>query len=322
MARTETIRRESADFESHGTRCAAWLYRPNESAPASTSATGTPPIVVMGHGFGLTQEMRLPDIAERFAEHGLAVLTFDFRSLGASDGLPRNVVDPFAQLDDWKAAISHVRRMDDIDGDHLGVWGFSFGGGEALITAARENATAYVGQMPIYDGIRTVRYVVGQQGPGYGFRMSSAAVTDLARKYTRRDPYYIPIVGDADAGEVVALPPPGSKEGHLAMLPDEWGAEERENWNRCAARVILQTGRYRPIKYAATVDCPAFVVEGTEDQLAPKSAIDATVSKLRDVNWVAYNTDHFGAFFGDLFEEVVEREGEFLEHHLLDSASR
>ncbi|WP_231183348.1 hypothetical protein [Haladaptatus sp. DYF46] len=32
MARTETIRRERADFESDGTRCAAWLYRPIESA--------------------------------------------------------------------------------------------------------------------------------------------------------------------------------------------------------------------------------------------------------------------------------------------------
>ena len=319
MAQTETIRREPADFRSHGTRCAAWLYRPSDSSPDPTSNAGNPPIVVMGHGFGLTQEMRLPEIAERFTERELAVLTFDYRSLGDSDGRPRNVVDPFAQLDDWKAALAHVRGMGDIDSDHLGVWGFSFGGGEALITAARENVDAYVGQMPIYDGIRTVRYVIGQQGLAYGLRMSSAAVEDLARKYTGRDPYYLPIVGDASDGEVVALPPPGSKEGHLAMLPDDWGPEERDDWNRCAARVILQTGRYRPIKSAADVDCPAFVVEGAEDQLAPKSAIDATVSKLRDVNWVAYDTDHFGAFFGDLFEEVVEREGAFLEYHLLDS---
>jgi pimeloyl-ACP methyl ester carboxylesterase len=319
MARTETVRREPADFESDGTRCAAWLYRPSESASAGI---GKPPVVVMGHGFGLTQEMRLPSIAERFAERGLAVLTFDYRSLGDSDGRPRNVVDPFAQLDDWKAAVSHVRAMDDIDGDQLGVWGFSFGGGEALITAAREDADAYVGQTPVYDGIRTVRYVVGQQGPEYGLRMTSAALKDLARKYTRRDPYYIPIIGDADAGEVVALPSPGSKEGHEAMLPEDWGSEERAKWNICAARVIFQTGRYRPIKEAPNVDCPAFVVEATEDQLAPKSAIDATVAKLHDVNWVTYDTDHFGAFFGDLFEEVVEREGSFLEYHLLDAAQR
>ena len=35
--------REDTTFESHGTRCAAWLYRPDEVV--------NPAIIVMGHGF-------------------------------------------------------------------------------------------------------------------------------------------------------------------------------------------------------------------------------------------------------------------------------
>lgn len=49
----------------------------------------------MAHGFGLLRQFKLPAVAERFAERGLAVLVFDYRSLGESDGEPRNVVLPF-----------------------------------------------------------------------------------------------------------------------------------------------------------------------------------------------------------------------------------
>jgi poly(3-hydroxybutyrate) depolymerase len=47
MAQTETVRRERADFDSDGTRCAAWLYRPSESASVGIEK---PSVVVMGHG--------------------------------------------------------------------------------------------------------------------------------------------------------------------------------------------------------------------------------------------------------------------------------
>ena len=193
----------------------------------------------------------------------------------------------------------------------------------ALITAAREDADAYVGQTPVYDGIRTVRYVVGQQGPEYGLRMSAAAFKDLARKYARREPYYIPIIGDAEEGEVVALPSPGSKEGHEAMLPEEWGPEERAEWNQCAARVILQTGRYRPIKYAADVDCPAFVVEADRGPTRTEKCHrrDGVEAPRRELGRIRHRPLR-GLLRRPVREEVVEREGAFLEYHLLEAARR
>lgn len=152
-------------------------------------------------------------------------------------------------------------------------------------------------------------------GPAYGLRTTLAGLRDFVRKYTRREPYYIPIWGDYP-DELPALPTPGSKEGHEAVAD---GHVSMEEINRCAARAFLTFGLYRPIKAAPKIDCPAMVVEATHDQIAPKSAIDATVAKISDVTWVTYETDHFGMFFGDLFEEVVDREGAFLERHLLDT---
>lgn len=48
--------REDADFDSKGTRCAAWLYLPQTDEKR--------PVIVMAHGLGGTRELRLYEYAE------------------------------------------------------------------------------------------------------------------------------------------------------------------------------------------------------------------------------------------------------------------
>ncbi|WP_266083348.1 alpha/beta hydrolase [Haladaptatus caseinilyticus] len=299
------------EFTSQGTKCVASLYRPDKAATTNKD----PPIVVMANGFGLPRGFGLPAFAERFAGRGIAVLLFDYRSLGESGGEPRNVALPFGQINDWQAAVRYARTIEGVDGDRLGVYGFSLGGGGALITAAQEDVDAYVGRTPIFDGARTILYFVRQLGVAYGLRTTWAGLRDLGRKYTGRDPYYIPIWGDYP-DELPALAPPGSKEGHSAVAGED---ANNPDVNRCAARAFVTFGFYRPITSARQVDCPALVLQGTDDTIAPKSAIDATVARLRDVRCITIETDHFGAF-DELFEEVVEQEGDFLEQHLVTSS--
>lgn len=44
--------------------------------------------------------MSLPDIAERFQSEGYNVLLYDPRNIGASDGTPRNEIDPLQMAGD------------------------------------------------------------------------------------------------------------------------------------------------------------------------------------------------------------------------------
>jgi dienelactone hydrolase len=296
--------REDADFESRGTRCAAWLYRPE--------GVEEPPVVVMAHGFGATRRMRLPAYAERFAERGLAVLLFDYRGFGDSDGRHRNVVDPSRHVDDWEAAVTHARNLEGVDGDRLGVWGTSFSGGHALVTAAREDADAYVGQVPYYGDSPSPLALLRQQGPGYLASTVGAAVRDLLRARTFRSPHYIPIVGQPD--ELAPLNAPGSEEGYRSIVPDDLDEDE---WNRCAARIMLLVGDYEPREEAPDVDCPAFVYQASRDRLVSADAIAEVVGELDDVEQVREACGHFDPYTGDRFERVVERQAEFLEQHLL-----
>jgi hypothetical protein len=48
----------------------------------------------MANGFSLTRDDGLPAFAERFAGIGVTAFAFDFRYLGASNGEPRQLIDP------------------------------------------------------------------------------------------------------------------------------------------------------------------------------------------------------------------------------------
>ena len=50
------------------------------------------------------KEITLPGYAERFAAAGFAALAFDYRRFGASEGEPRNQLDPHDQLQDVRNA--------------------------------------------------------------------------------------------------------------------------------------------------------------------------------------------------------------------------
>ncbi|MFC4437099.1 MULTISPECIES: hypothetical protein [Natrialbaceae] len=61
---------------------------------------------------------------------------------------------------DWRAAAGFARTIGGVNGDRIGVRGFSLGGDEALVTAAREDVDASVGRTPILGGVRTLFYAV------------------------------------------------------------------------------------------------------------------------------------------------------------------
>src|SRR5690606_7112165 len=129
-----------------GSLVRAWWYRPGRSGPH--------PTVVMAHGFAGVKAAGLDAYASRFAAAGFAVVAFDYRSFGDSEGRPRQIIDIGRQLEDWEAVIEWARTHPEVDPARLALWGTSFSGGHVLVLAARHpEIAATIAQVPFVDGI-------------------------------------------------------------------------------------------------------------------------------------------------------------------------
>ncbi|HWJ81120.1 MAG TPA: alpha/beta fold hydrolase [Nocardioides sp.] len=172
-----TYTREDIAFDSRGTSCAAWLYRP--------CGVENPPIVLMAHGFAAIRALRLDAYATRFAEAGYAVLVFDYRGWGDSAGEPRRVLDIGAQQLDWRAAVAYARSIEDVDKNRVVLWGTSFGAGHALHLAAEDHdIAAVVAQVPHISGPASAF----SQPPTLVARLIAAGIRDQLRALLGRQP--------------------------------------------------------------------------------------------------------------------------------------
>lgn len=133
-------------FGQDGERIRGRLY-----TPQGLSAPG--PGVVLAHGWGMVAGGDLEDYAAHIAARGITCLTFDFRRLGASEGEPRQEINPFDQIEDIRTAITFLASRELVDAARIGIWGSSYSGGHVLVVAATDSRVqAVVSQVPTISG--------------------------------------------------------------------------------------------------------------------------------------------------------------------------
>jgi hypothetical protein len=179
--------REDVELTSEGITCRGWWTRPEGAGPDGRCAA-----IVLAHGFSAVKEMALDRFAEAFAAAGLASLVFDYRGLGASDGEPRNDLDPHAQITDYRNAISWVRARPEVDPARIGVWGTSYSGANALMVAALDRRVrAVVSQVPLIDGWETFGRMSGVEVRD---ALVAALIDERERLYAGGEPQMMPVV--------------------------------------------------------------------------------------------------------------------------------
>lgn len=145
----EEFTTERVTFYSGSYALVGVVFRPAGSPPAGD---GRRPGIVLCQGFGGFKEGTPPALAACLANDGYVVLTFDYRGFGESEG-PRGRLDPFSQVDDVRNGLTYLQTRDDVDGDRLGLYGTSFGGGLVSYAAALdERALATVATVPVTHG--------------------------------------------------------------------------------------------------------------------------------------------------------------------------
>jgi len=299
------VDRVEVAFGSGGGTCRAWRYAP---AGPGGSTGGRQPCVVMAHGFGATRDAALAPYAERFAAAGMHVLLFDYRHFGASEGEPRQLVSVSRQLRDYAAAVDFARTLGGVDPGRIAVWGTSFAGGHALVTAATvPGVAAAVCQCPMMDGLAAVQRILQYAGPGQLLRLTGHGLWDLALAPFGRA-HYLPTVGPP--GSLAVMSSPDADPGYRALAPPGFRFE-------VAARIALFVGLYRPVRYAGRVRCPVLVQVCEHDSVAPAESAERVLQRLGAFGEARrYPIGHFEPYFGAHFERSVGDQLEFLSRHL------
>ena len=290
---TAAFDKKPASFSVNGDRVRGDLYLPSGVKKA--------PVVIMAHGFGGERRFRLPAFAEFFAARGLAVLLFDYRGFGDSEGQPRGLVDHRRHLEDYAAAVAWARHSLDVDGRRIALWGTSYSGGHALTTAARDNGIkAVVSQVPHVDGLASAMGYPKSLLP----HASWLATLDMLAAARWAEPVRMPIV--AEEG-VRALAGADCYDGYTRMIPE--GAE----WmNAVPARILFTIMTYRPVAEVQKIACPVLMIASPTDTLIPYAATKRAVAKIRDCRLELIEGGHFDPYLGECFEKVVQMECEFL----------
>ncbi len=178
------------EFTSGGETVRGDLYLPDGDGPF--------PTIVMAGGWCYVKELRQPQYAEEFVRAGFAALIFDYRRLGASDGEPRQHIDPWDQLEDYKNAFSFVEAHPALDEDRIGAWGISYSGGHVLILAGSDpRVKCVVSNVPVVEGWNTLWRDHGSER----FReLRSTIAEDRAKRFSTGEYGYITMSGATQEG--------------------------------------------------------------------------------------------------------------------------
>ena len=189
-----------------------WLYLPEQDR-------GRVPTIVMAHGFSAVKENYLDRYAEVFCAAGLAVLVFDNRNFGASGGEPRQHIDPWRQVGDYRDAISFSRTIPELDGTRIGIWGSSYSGAHVIVVGALDRRVkCVVSQVPLISGHRNARRLIRADIVALVQQMF---VEDREARYAGKPHGMIAVVSN-DPGLPCALPTPMSgspRQANCARRP-------------------------------------------------------------------------------------------------------
>lgn len=139
-------------FFSNGFRLDADLHLPDDDG------AGAPyPVVVPVSGYQGLKVIHPERFARALTPRGYAVLTFDYRGFGLSEG-ERGRLVPQEWAEDVRAAVDRVTAHPALDPDRVAVLGWGLGGGVVVAEAAFDpRVRAVVACNAIADGLRSTR---------------------------------------------------------------------------------------------------------------------------------------------------------------------
>lgn len=296
-------------FSSQGATLRGYLLSP-------ARAESRLPAVVMAHGTSATLQMVAIEYARAFARSGLAVLIYDHRNFGRSDGEPRLEINPWIQCRGYLDALTFACAHHAVDPERVGLWGDSYSGGEVVVVSAcDERPKAIVAQCPVFGSAVPPAAPSVEAFEAIRTTLLSGDVTGTAETTTGP----LPVVSHDQAGTPSLLAPIQAFRWFI-----DYGGRPESGWINRVSRVLPPT----PIEYSPYL-CAPFVQAKTLLMVAPQDEMmhaNYDVAKQAFTfmrcfkNWYDIAGGHFGLLYhpGPLFDEAVSVQAKFFCQHLFD----
>jgi fermentation-respiration switch protein FrsA (DUF1100 family) len=231
---------EIVRFASGGETVAGVLTRPE-------GVKGDVPLVIMAGGWCYTKEIVMPHYAKFFHEIGCATLCFDYRHFGESTGSPRQHIDPWSQIEDYRNALSFAATLPGIDHARTGIWGISYSGGHVLIVSALDARPAFaISTIPVIDGRQTLRRIHGEVRFANLVKIMSE---DRGSRFAGEPSGMMQMSPEESDAEITVWPFPHVWQGFKAIKERE--APLHEHFNTIHSTEMLFA--YRVIPYAKEI---------------------------------------------------------------------
>ncbi len=295
------------EFESQGATLRGRLYLPE---PDETRF----PVIVMAHGFSTTVNgMTADKYAERYRESGYAVLLYDHRNLGGSDGEPRQEINFWVQSRGYVDAIDFVSSQPEIDTTRIAVWGASLSAGEAfLVGTIDQRVKAVITMIPAFGEKLPMK---DPDGSSYAFAKETLSKDDI-RSMSHKITGKMTIVSDDQIGTPSVITELTAYRWFI-----EYGGRFGTNWKNVVSFSKIESPEdFHLGQLAPNLKAPIIMIVATNDEMNGADP-EVTEHVYNDIDqpkeWVDIDGGHFGLLYypSEMFEKSSRAQIDFLNRY-------
>ena len=268
------------EFESGELTLVADLFLP--------AGQGPHPAVIMTHGAekASRKSFGYRRFAELFTRTGLAVLLFDKRGVGDSEGVYVEAPDLDVPASDVLAAFRYLRSRDEVDAERIGVFGVSQGGWVGPLAASKSDGLAFVIAVS-GPGVSPLEQNLFDKGNQLRARGLPDQVVDAVTEMRRLHWTYL--THGTGLEEARAMWETIREEPWFSEI--EWPIPMGDRESLLAhprLRSFAAHNAYEPRPVLERLDVPFLAVFGEADTIVP---VEASVEVMRSALEKAGNTD-------------------------------
>lgn len=305
---TETELYRDIEFKSQDAILRGRLYLPENKSEKC-------PVVIMAHGFTTTiNGMTADKYAEEYREAGFAVLLYDHRNLGISDGEPRRDVNFWVQSRGYIDCIDFAVSQPEIDASKIAVWGASMSAQEAFVVGSIDERVKAI--VTIIPGFGSTFPTEDKDGKLYAFA-KKAVISDDIMGMSHTVIEQMPIVSSDQLGTPSVLVEITAYRWFI-----EYGGRFGTNWDNVVSYSDIDRPEfYHTGQCAPHLKAPVLMIVATNDEMDganPEVTYEIFKMVKQSKEWVDIDGGHFGLLHypSALFDKSSKAQIDFLNKYL------